>query len=149
MKFFRTIIAAIAICGFANDCFAGNQRRGVELKCFTPIDVLHGTGIFIKDTGKNVVEGVHTTVEGLGELITAPFRARICVPQRRFRYVPPRIHLEPAELYEIKPPAVFIPPKGAPAPPRPPAEVEGVDDPLPLRYLPAPSKIAEDRIAKK
>ena len=51
MKMF-TLIAALAACGFANDCLAGEQQRGVEFKCVTPCDVLRGTGYFIQDTRK-------------------------------------------------------------------------------------------------
>ena len=108
MKMFM-FIAALAACGLANDCFAGERQRGVEFQCVTPCDVLRGTGYFIQDTGKNVVGGVCTTVKGLGELITAPLRAKILIPRvRTFHYTPPRFFYKPSRLREIKPP-VFPP----------------------------------------
>ena len=126
-------IVALAICGFANDCFAGEQRRGVEFKVVSPCDVLYGTGVFIKDTGKNIVGGVRTTAKGLGELITAPFRAKILIPKKRtFHYVPPRLQYEPGELRELKPPVITLPPK---------LEQRDYDDIIPLRFLPAPAGI--------
>lgn len=112
MKMF-TLIAVLATCGFANDCLAGEQQRGVEFKCVTPCDVLRGTGYFIQDTGRNVVGGVFTTAMGLGELITAPLRAKILMPNvRTFHYTPPRFFYEPSRLREITPPVT-----PAPAPP--------------------------------
>jgi hypothetical protein len=127
MKTFM-FIAALTICGLANDCFAGERQRGVKFKCVTPCDVLRGTGYFIQDTGRNTVGGVRTTVKGLGELITAPFRAKILIPQRRFfYYTPPRFFYKPGKLREIKPPTF---PLSAPAPP------EVIRD---LRYFPEPS----------
>jgi len=123
-------IAALAICGFANDSFAGEQRRGVELKFITPADVLYGTGVFIQDTGKNVVEGVRTTAKGLGELITAPFRAKILIPKRRiFRFTPPGFRFIPGEWKELKPPAIYVPP---------PETLENGDI-IPLWFIPAPA----------
>ena len=125
-------IAALAICGFANDSFAGEQREGVQFKVVTPCDILYGTGVFLQDTGKNVVGGVETTVKGLGELITAPFRAKILIPKRRiFRYTPPEFHFryEPGKLRELKPPTIIMPP---------PAPLDNGDI-YPLRYLPAPA----------
>jgi len=124
----KFIIALIAVCGFANDCFAGEQQRGVRFKAVTPCDILLGTGTFIKDTGENVVKGVHTTAKGLGELITAPFRAKILIPQRSFHYTPPRIKYTPGRLEEVKPPMRrVLPPTRLEAPPA-----------APMYYLPAP-----------
>lgn len=126
MKNFIITIALIAICGFANDCFAGEQQRGVRFKCVTPCDVLLGVGAFVEDTGRNVVGGVRTTVTGLGELITAPFRARICVPKKRtFHYRPPRIEYMPGNLEEIKPPVIELPSREP--------------NVTPLYFLPAPA----------
>jgi len=122
-------IAALAICGFANDCFADGQRKGVEIKLITPCDLLLGTGFFIQDTGKNVVGGVRTTVKGLGELITAPLRAKILVPKvRTFWYLPPTFHYEHGKWQELKPPTIFVPP---------PAYLEDGDT-IPPRFIPAP-----------
>ena len=123
-------IAALAICGFANDGFADEQRRGVELKVVTPCDVLLGTGVFIQDTGKNVVGGVRTTAKGLGELITAPFRAKTPLPKiRTFRYTPPEFRLIPGEWEELKPPTIYVPD---------PEPLENGDI-IPLQFIPAPA----------
>ena len=124
-----TFIAALVICGFANDGFAGEQRRGLELKIITPCDLLLGTGVFIQDTGKNVVGGVRTTVKGLGELITAPFRAKILIPKvRTFRYFPPELRLIPAEWEELNPPTIYVP--------LPELLEDG--DIIPLQFIPTP-----------
>ena len=125
-------IAALAICGFANDGFAGEQRKGVEFKVVTPCDILLGTGVFIQDTGKNLVGGVRTTTKGLGELITAPFRAKILIPKlRTFRYTPPEFRLIPAEWKELKPPTIHVPD---------PEPLEN-GDVIPLQFIPAPAGI--------
>ena len=122
-------IAAIAICGFANDCFADGQRRGVTFRCVTPCDILVGASVFIKDTGENAVGGVRKTVKGLGELITAPLKARISIPNKRtFRFQAPRIKIYPGLFEEIKPERGIAPP------------LRGLDQPIPLYYLPAPYK---------
>ena len=119
-------IAALAACGFANDGFAGERRRGVEFRCVTPCEVLRGTGYFIQDTSRNAIGGVCTTVKGLGELITAPLRAKILIPRvRTFHYTPPRFFYKPGRLREIKPPVM-----------PPPAPPEVLWD---LRYFPEPS----------
>ena len=131
-------IVALTLCGFANDCSAGGRGRGVEFRFVTPGDVLLGTGVFLHDTGKNVIGGVGTTVKGLGEIITAPLRARIYVPRPRLLYFEfPAIRYNPGRFYRLVPPASYEPPARLipAAPVREPAP--SFDGTTPLRFAPS------------
>ena len=131
-------IVALTLYGIANDCSAGERRRGVEFRCVTPGDVLLGTGVFLHDTGKKVIGGVGTTVRGLGEVITAPLRARFCVPRPRLFYFEfPKLRYKPGRFHRLVPPASDKPPaRRIPAAPvREPAP--SFDGTTPLRFAPS------------
>ena len=132
-------IVALTLCGFANDCSAGERSKGVEFKCVTPGDVLLGTGLFLHDTGKNVLGGVHTTVKGVGEVITAPLRAKVYTPRPRLFYFEfPTLRYKPGKLYRLNPPASEKPPART-IPTAPPAEerLPSFDGTTPLRFVPS------------
>jgi hypothetical protein len=66
--------------------------RGVVLKFVSPCDVLRGAGCYVVDTGERVINGV-------GTIITAPLKAKWCVPQsRRYFYRPPQWQWTPGKL---------------------------------------------------
>ena len=47
---------------------------------------MRSAGTFVLDTGKKVCEGITITAFGLGEIITAPFRADTYTPRKRTYY---------------------------------------------------------------
>jgi hypothetical protein len=136
-------IIALTLCGFSNDCSAGDRGKGVKFRCVTPGDVLLGAGVFLHDTGENVIGGVSTTVRGLGEVITAPLRARICIPQPRLFYFEfPTLRYKPGRFYRLVPPASDEPPARL-YPPAAPTERLHFDHLVPLKHIPHdPSKHA-------
>ncbi len=67
------------------DCMADEPARknGVVFECRTPLDFVTGVGCYVIDTGERVVKGV-------GTIVTAPFKAKLCIPERRrYIYRPP------------------------------------------------------------
>tara|TARA_R100001377_G_scaffold85157_2_gene70579 strand:- start:1916 stop:2230 length:315 start_codon:yes stop_codon:yes gene_type:complete len=58
----------------------------VEFRIIPVQEVTKGIGVFVLDTGKKVFEGAATTACGLGEILTAPFRARTYKPKSRLYY---------------------------------------------------------------
>jgi len=66
---------------FAQDC-CKPQSRVVEFRCVSPCDVFKGVGCYGLGVTKRVVHGV-------GEVITAPFKTRMCLPRpEKYRYHP-------------------------------------------------------------
>ena len=103
--------------------------RGIVFKCVSPCDVLRGAGCYVFDTGERVINGV-------GTIITAPFKAKWCVPRsRRYFYRPPQLQWTPGKLtplpYPLPP---LMPPRFEDSIPRP-DPVEG-DFYRPLHYPP-------------
>ena len=67
----------------------------IKFKVVTPIEAVKSVGSFVEDTGKKVCEGVTTTVFGLGDIITAPFRADVYRPKKKvYYYRRPLIRIE-------------------------------------------------------
>lgn len=50
-------------------------KADVELRLIPPTEIVKSAGTFVIDTGRKVCEGITITAFGLGEIITAPFRA--------------------------------------------------------------------------
>lgn len=141
----KYIICFIATLLFVNssECKAqDNQPTVIIFETTTPCDILTGFGIFLKDTGEGIVGGVKTTAEGLGEIISSPFKARIGVHKRKYLFQPPKIQITPAKLEEFKPPVLTpVPPKVTYPPKSKPVEKKKRNlEPAPLYYLPAPNK---------
>ncbi len=52
-----------------------------------PVDeYVKSAGSFVIGTGAKVIEGIETTVFGLGEIVTAPFRADFYKPKKKTYY---------------------------------------------------------------
>ena len=52
-----------------------------------PVDeYINSAGSFVIDTGAKVIEGIETTAFGLGEIVTAPFRADFYKPRKKTYY---------------------------------------------------------------
>ena len=90
-----------------------NAQDSTTFKCVSPVDVVKGVGCYILDTGERVVEGV-------GDIIKAPFKSKMCVPKEKmygyeatlFRL--PRITPVP-EKNAVPVPLYKKPTKGTPA----------------------------------
>jgi len=103
----KNIIMCFVLLFFMGDvCNAQAQTKnpsnhGVVLKCLSPLDVLRGAGCYVIDTGGR-------TVQGVGTIITAPFKAKWCFPPpRRYFYRLPQWRWIPGELTPLpypKPP---------------------------------------------
>ncbi len=94
----RFLIAVCFVLFFVSGgvCDADERKGGVVFECRTPLDFAAGVGCYFIDTGERVVKGV-------GTIITAPFKAKLCIPKRR-RYIyrppswtPPRLQPYPRE----------------------------------------------------
>tara|TARA_R110000744_G_scaffold45707_2_gene101477 strand:- start:596 stop:985 length:390 start_codon:yes stop_codon:yes gene_type:complete len=80
-----------------------NAKAEITFRLISPVEVVKSAGDFVLDTGKKVCEGIVTTGFGIGEVVTAPFRANYKKPKvRTYKYRPPRLdwHYNPSRLYE-------------------------------------------------
>ena len=90
-------------------------KADLTFKLASPVDTVKSVGGFVADTGEKLCEGVTTTVFGIGEIITAPFRAKFKKPKTKTYYFDaPKLEIERGELYEIKP----LRPQGVPLQPK-------------------------------
>ena len=70
-------------------------KADVEIRLVPPKEIVKSTSIFVLDTGKKICEGATTTIFGLGEIITAPFRADTYKPKKRLYYFQrPRLEID-------------------------------------------------------
>ena len=98
MKKFITIFA-ICWAGIFSHAEAQDRvvvtraRPATPFKCVTPTGLLKGVACYTTDVGKGVLKGV-------GKVIAAPFKARICIPKPRiFRWK--RGYWVPNRFYEV------------------------------------------------
>ena len=61
-------------------------KADVKFEVVTPIEAVKSVGSFLKDTTKKVCEGATTTVFGVGDIITAPFRSEFYRPKKNIYY---------------------------------------------------------------
>jgi hypothetical protein len=121
------LIASVGVCNAQTKTRAGEVSfdtggRGVVFKCVSPRDVLRGAGCYVLDTGGRVING-------MGTIITAPFKAEWYFPRpRRYFYRSPQWKWAPGELTPLpyprrhRSPPVTVPSTlgpSAPPPPRP------------------------------
>lgn len=79
------------------------KDKSVEYKCYSPCDVMKGVGCYLKDATCRVGDG-------LGTIITAPFKAKACFPEpERWRYTPPSWKWSPPRWEKLKYPDPVIP----------------------------------------
>jgi len=70
-------------------------KAEVEVRLIPVQEVVKSAGIFVLDTGKKVCEGATTTIFGIGEILTAPFRAETYKPKKRSYYFQrPRLEID-------------------------------------------------------
>lgn len=79
-KFFILMFGLTAACGV-------QAQDGTTFRVISPIEIVEGVGCYLLDTGERVLDGV-------GGIVSAPFKAKIYIPRARFyRYEPPRLRL--------------------------------------------------------
>ena len=118
------LLALLTNSGVAEDCC---KREGVVFHCRTPGDILKGTGCYIFDTGTRVLHGA-------GTIVTAPFKAKFCIPERRRyiyrpgRWTPPTLKPYPRTTNPRLPESTLGPPEppkyDVPSPPKGPQKVK-------------------------
>lgn len=70
-------------------------KADVEIRLIPPKEIVKSVGVFVLDTGKKIREGTTTTIFGLGEIITAPFRADTYKPKKKLYYFQrPRLQID-------------------------------------------------------
>ena len=70
-------------------------KAEVEFRIIPVQEIAKSAGVFVLDTGKKVCEGATTTIFGLGEMLTAPFRAKTYKPKKRLYYFErPRLEVD-------------------------------------------------------
>ena len=79
MKKFLPILVLLFIP--VSNVDAADQFRLVTLD-----EYVKSAGSFVIDTGAKVIEGIETTAFGLGEIVTAPFRADFYKPRKKTYY---------------------------------------------------------------
>ncbi len=78
------------------------EGRGIVLRCVSPYDVLRGAGCYVVDTGERIIDGV-------GTIITAPFKAEWCFPRpKQYFYRYPQWQWTPGELTPVPYPNPFF-----------------------------------------
>ena len=101
------MMLAVALCAST-----GTARADLTFKVVSPIDAAKSIGDFVDDTGEKLCEGLTTTVLGVGEIITSPFRARFNKPKARTYYFDaPKLEIQRGKLYRVRPRAIPLQPK--------------------------------------
>ena len=99
----------ITLCLFFTAASTANAHddcnRSVEFKCMRPCDVFKGVGCYLKET-------TYRVGDGLGMIITAPFKAKFCLPKpEMYRYTPGQWHYTPPKFERLKYPDPVLPPR--------------------------------------
>ena len=80
----RIVISMCFVLFLASGSVCSAQSRGVAFECVSPVDVVKGAGCYLFDASERVLRGV-------GDIVTAPFKAKLCIPERkRYMYIPPK-----------------------------------------------------------
>jgi len=110
----KLVIAMFTVLFLTSGVSAVERRKPkpIFVECRSPLDLVMGVGVYACDlTGK--------VVHGVGAIVTAPFRARMCLPKRRtymyrrpqlrWRYVPGELKELPGPTFEELPPIEVTP----------------------------------------
>lgn len=75
--------------------FTTNTRADFEVEIVPPVEIIKTVGKFVSNTGKKACEGLTTTVFGIGEIITAPFRVDVYRPKKKtYHFIKPKLIIE-------------------------------------------------------
>ena len=86
----KLFLSLVVIMGFNS-----TANADFTVRIAPPLEVVKSAGSFVVDTGKKVCEGVTTTVFGIGETITAPFRADVYRPKKKtYNFITPKLFIE-------------------------------------------------------
>lgn len=70
-------------------------KADVKVRLIPPNEIVKSVGVFVLDTGKKICEGTTTTIFGIGEIITAPFRADTYKPKKKpYYFQRPRLQID-------------------------------------------------------
>jgi len=72
-----TVLMGISFA-FASEASA---QRQVTFRVVRPVDALRGTAKYCEDATDKVIKGAGTVIKGAGEILSAPFRAKMHIPQ--------------------------------------------------------------------
>ena len=82
-KFFMFFVLMFGLTGTCST----QAEDETTFKAVSPIEIVEGVGCYLLDTGERVLDGV-------GEIVSAPFKAKIYIPRARlYRYEPLRLRL--------------------------------------------------------
>ena len=82
-KFFMFFVLMFGLMGTCST----QAEDGTTFKAVSPIEIVEGIGCYLLDTGERVLDGA-------GEIVSAPFKAKIYIPRARlYRYEPLRLRL--------------------------------------------------------
>ena len=82
-KFFMFFVLMFGLTGTCST----QAEDGTIFKAVSPIEIIEGVGCYLLDTGERVLDGV-------GKVVSAPFKAKIYIPRARlYRYEPLRLRL--------------------------------------------------------
>jgi hypothetical protein len=77
-------------------------RREVTFQCLSPLDIVHGLGCYTVDVGERVLKGT-------GQILSAPFKAKCCIPKPQIWKWQPG-YWTPGRLYRTpEPPKYYYP----------------------------------------
>jgi len=86
----RAFLSLVIIVGLSS-----TANADFTVKIVPPVEAVKSAGNFVLDTGKKVCEGLTTTVFGIGETITAPFRADTYRPKKKtYHFRTPKLIIE-------------------------------------------------------
>tara|TARA_Y100001938_G_scaffold7154_1_gene8841 strand:- start:14 stop:460 length:447 start_codon:yes stop_codon:yes gene_type:complete len=79
------LIASSLGCVTTADAHEGHHkgRPYTTFKVLRPVDVIRGVGCYCKEATEKAVDGVGTVLKGTGDIIKAPFKTHLRLPQMR------------------------------------------------------------------
>lgn len=91
------VICFVLVFSGMNTCSAQSDAEpAIMFECVSPVEIIKGAGCYLFDTGERVVRGV-------GDIVTAPFKAKLCIPNcKRYIYTPPKWTPGSLKLYPKK-----------------------------------------------
>ena len=86
----RVFFSVLVVLGLSS-----NVNPDFTFRAAPPLESVKSVGSFVVDTGRKVCEGVTTTVFGIGEIVTAPFRADVYKPKKKtYHFRTPKLFIE-------------------------------------------------------
>ena len=94
MKSFLIVIAILL------SSIVTESKADTTIRIAPASEVIKSVRVYVVDTGKKACEGLTTTIFGIGEFVSAPFRADTYRPKKKTYYFKsPRIEYQRGFLY--------------------------------------------------